>query len=126
MTISPAATKENNYANELYPSIAAIASVYGDPDLKYATFLGQRDTQYAQEAYFLWNQPLTGGEKASAVVATMASKGSAPSPTGARPAATKDLNNASNSVTSSSVSWIQLIVTSVVLLAVPFIASVEL
>lgn len=57
MTISASASKEDNYAAELYPNIAAVASIYGDPDGKYLTFLKQAEPKFAQEAYYLWNQP---------------------------------------------------------------------
>lgn len=44
---------------ELYPSVAAIASVYGDPDGKYAEFLKGVDLAYPAEPYFFWDQPLS-------------------------------------------------------------------
>lgn len=44
---------------ELYPSVAAVASAYGDPDSKYASFLAKADDTYPAEPYFLWNQPLS-------------------------------------------------------------------
>lgn len=57
MTISASTSKEGDYASELYPNIAAVASVYGDPDGKYATFLSQAEPQFVQEPHYLWNQP---------------------------------------------------------------------
>ncbi|XP_006455104.1 hypothetical protein AGABI2DRAFT_226405 [Agaricus bisporus var. bisporus H97] len=57
MTISPSASHEDNYAQELYLNVAAVASVYGDPDGKYATFLDQKEPQFVQEPFYLWNQP---------------------------------------------------------------------
>lgn len=42
--------------SELYPSLAEVAAVYGDPDGKYATFLKNADPEYPAEPYFLWNQ----------------------------------------------------------------------
>jgi hypothetical protein len=57
MTISPNASNESNYAAELYPNIAAVASVYGDLDGTYAAFLSQAERQFAQEAFYLWDQP---------------------------------------------------------------------
>ncbi|KAF7978767.1 hypothetical protein HWV62_44802 [Athelia sp. TMB] len=42
--------------SELYPSLATIASVYGDPDGKYAAFLVAGDSTYRQSAYYLWDQ----------------------------------------------------------------------
>lgn len=45
--------------DELYPSVAAIGAIYGDPNGKYAGFLAQVDEAYPAEPYFLWNQPLS-------------------------------------------------------------------
>lgn len=44
---------------ELYPPIAATASIYGDPNGKYAAFLANGEKTYPYEPYFLWNQPLS-------------------------------------------------------------------
>lgn len=57
MTISASASKEDDYANELYPDIAAVASVYGDAGGKYAAFLTRAEPQFAQEGFYLWDQP---------------------------------------------------------------------
>ncbi|CAE7221817.1 unnamed protein product [Rhizoctonia solani] len=51
MTIPP--TGEEDYAKELFPPIAAVASVYGDPDGKYVEFLRKRDPRYPGSAFFL-------------------------------------------------------------------------
>ncbi|CAE6458960.1 unnamed protein product [Rhizoctonia solani] len=51
MTLPP--TGEEEYTNELLPPVAAIASVFGDPDGKYAEFLKARDPQYPGRAFFL-------------------------------------------------------------------------
>lgn len=77
MTIPASASKETSYTTELYPSIAAVAAIYGDPGDRYAAFLG-KGAAYAVEAYFLWNQPLKGGEKESAALG----EGAGPSVTG--------------------------------------------
>lgn len=61
MTISASESKEDRYAAELYPSIGAVAATYGDADGKYVEFLKQAEPEYADEAWFLWNQPLAGG-----------------------------------------------------------------
>lgn len=55
LTTSP----NNELASELYPNIAAVGSVYGDPDGKYAAYLKAKDNQYVAQAYFLWNQPFS-------------------------------------------------------------------
>lgn len=57
MTISAGASGENEAASELYPNIAAVASVYGDADGKYTAFLTQAEPEFSLEAYYLWNQP---------------------------------------------------------------------
>lgn len=61
MTLSPSTSNEEDAAPELFPCVAAVASVYGDPDGKYAAFLSNSESTYAEDAYFLWDQPLAGG-----------------------------------------------------------------
>jgi hypothetical protein len=85
MTIPASASQETTYTTELYPSIAAVASIYGDPQGTYAAFLG-KGSAYALEAYFLWNQPLAGGEAESA--ALTASPGPSSTKTGKNAKAT--------------------------------------
>jgi hypothetical protein len=46
-------------AGELYPNIADIAAIYGDPNGTYSGFLYSRQPTYAQNPYFLWDQPFT-------------------------------------------------------------------
>ncbi|KAG6810902.1 hypothetical protein H0H92_009895 [Tricholoma furcatifolium] len=62
MTLNASATGESAYVAELYPNVAAVGATYGDPDGKYAAFLAAGEATYATEAYFLWDQPLAGGE----------------------------------------------------------------
>lgn len=57
MTISAGASGEGKYVSELYPNVAAVASVYGDPEGKYAAFLTKGESQFPLEAHYLWNQP---------------------------------------------------------------------
>lgn len=47
------ATGEEDYVKELFPPLAAVASVYGDPDGKYAAFLKSKDTAYPGSGYYL-------------------------------------------------------------------------
>ncbi|KAF8521779.1 chondroitin AC/alginate lyase [Hysterangium stoloniferum] len=75
MKISPNKSDEADETRELYPSVAAVAAIYGDPKGKYTAFLAHGDPQYFGEAYFLWNQPLAGGT-------ANATASSPPSPTG--------------------------------------------
>lgn len=44
---------------ELYPVVASVAAVYGDPDGKYAAFLAKATPSYPADPYFLWSQPLS-------------------------------------------------------------------
>jgi hypothetical protein len=60
MSISPSDSGESDYAAELYPNVATVASVYGDPDGEYVKYLSKVDPRYAYEPFFLWNQPLAG------------------------------------------------------------------
>ncbi|TFK52748.1 chondroitin AC/alginate lyase [Heliocybe sulcata] len=80
MSLSAASEQES----ELYPVVAAVGAVYGDPDNKYAGYLKQREYNYAIQPYFLWNQPLsdsgytrTTGGKASASATTTTHKSGA-------------------------------------------------
>ncbi|KAJ7142371.1 alginate lyase-domain-containing protein [Mycena epipterygia] len=58
----PTATGETDVTIEIFPNVAAIASVYGDPDGKYVRFLSKNVTfAYGDEPTFLWDQPLAGG-----------------------------------------------------------------
>lgn len=45
--------------SELYPNVAAIGAIYGDPNGKYSGFLAHADEAFPAEPYFLWNQPLS-------------------------------------------------------------------
>lgn len=50
---------EVSQAAELYPNVAAVASVYGDPQAKYTSFLAKAEgAAYVKDASFFWNQPL--------------------------------------------------------------------
>jgi hypothetical protein len=55
MPIEPGS--ELAYTQELYPDVAAVGAVYGDPGGKYAAFLKSKDGSYPAQPYFLWNQP---------------------------------------------------------------------
>ncbi|KAF4613020.1 hypothetical protein D9613_010913 [Agrocybe pediades] len=62
MTISAATSDETSYASELYPNIAAAASVYGDADGKYVSFIKAAYPGFMTEPFVLWNQPFAEGE----------------------------------------------------------------
>ncbi|KAJ6549081.1 chondroitin AC/alginate lyase [Mycena vulgaris] len=66
MTTDPAAKAEQDNVAEIYPNVAAIASVYGDPSGKYVKFLNASGFAYAEDASFLWDQPLAGGDASAA------------------------------------------------------------
>ncbi|KAJ7184838.1 chondroitin AC/alginate lyase [Mycena filopes] len=61
MTTDPSKTGETNITTEIYPNVAAVASVYGDPDGKYVKYMTAGGFPYADDATFLWDQPLVGG-----------------------------------------------------------------
>jgi len=55
MTVPPG----DEGATELYPSIGAVAAVYGDPDGKYAKFLASAEPNYPAQPWFFYEQPLS-------------------------------------------------------------------
>lgn len=57
MTISP--TGEEDYTLELFPPLAAVASVYGDPDGKYAAWLKSKDATYPSNAWYMLSPGLS-------------------------------------------------------------------
>ncbi|KAG9113181.1 hypothetical protein FRC07_007810 [Ceratobasidium sp. 392] len=69
-------SNEQGYDAELYPNVAAVAAIYGDPDGKYAQWLAGRDQSYPGQPYFLWDQPLSNSGLSGAPTQT----GSAGSP----------------------------------------------
>ncbi|KAF8179734.1 alginate lyase-domain-containing protein [Mycena galopus ATCC 62051] len=73
MTVNPAATTEQNVTAEIYPNVAAVASAYGDPDGQYTRFLNASGFAYADDATFLWDQPLAGGDTLGETNSTSAS-----------------------------------------------------
>lgn len=97
MTISPTPTGEDRLAWELYPPMAAVASMYGDEGGRYAAFLAKADPGYAAEPYFLWNQPLAGG--------TVVGNTGIPTKNSTRTTADKD-NAAASGRTLSSWLWL--------------------
>jgi hypothetical protein len=62
MTVPPSKSNETDGASELYSIVADVAVTYGDPDGKYIAFLKAGEPAYAADAFFLWDQPLPGGE----------------------------------------------------------------
>jgi hypothetical protein len=64
MTISASESDEED--GELYSIVADVAAIYGDTQGKYIAYLNAGEPTYATDAYFLWDQPLPGGEKESA------------------------------------------------------------
>ena len=56
MSLDPASTGEKDALSELSPSVAFIASKFGDPDGKYAAFLERADGSYPGQPYYLLSQ----------------------------------------------------------------------
>jgi len=77
MTIPP----KFEAAGELFPNVADIGSLYGDPDGKYAAFLNEKLPTYAESPYFLWDQPFSDSGLMLSRNATAANVTSPPSPT---------------------------------------------
>lgn len=55
MTFSASSSGEDRYADELYPNVAAVASVYGDPDGAYLKYMKEADAEFYAQPHFLWN-----------------------------------------------------------------------
>ncbi|KAI9450085.1 chondroitin AC/alginate lyase [Lactarius psammicola] len=79
MTVPP----KDEAAAELFPSVAAGAVVYGDPQGTYAAFLSRSEEGYPAEPWFFWNQPLSD----SGWVRTHAGSAGAATPSGTGAAA---------------------------------------
>jgi hypothetical protein len=73
---------------ELLQPLAAVASMYGDPDGKYAAFLASRDPQYPSRAYYL----LTPGLGDSGLVADIPTSASSSVPSSAQQTGTAVTN----------------------------------
>lgn len=72
MTVNPG--KENLL--ELGPHVAAAAAAYGDPNGKYAAFLGKTDAGYKSKPYWFFDQPnalrgAKGGKKVWTIEGTL-------------------------------------------------------
>ncbi|KAK7053003.1 hypothetical protein VNI00_004324 [Paramarasmius palmivorus] len=61
LTLDAEDTNETENASDLFPCVAAIGSVFGDPKGKYEAFLRKFNPEYATAPHFFWNQPFTGG-----------------------------------------------------------------
>jgi hypothetical protein len=73
---------------ELFPDMATVASVYGDPGNKYADYLKNGNQNYPGEPYFLFNQPLSDSGLPAATPDSTSSSG--------KPTATGKSNNGVN------------------------------
>lgn len=93
MTFTAAQSNETGYDAELYPNVAAVAAVYGDPDGKYSQWLAGRDTSFPGQPYFLWDQPLSNAGLTGAPTGTSSAAGSGPTSS----------NTKKNAATASSV-----------------------
>jgi len=66
MQYTPDEAEGDGPASELYDSIATVASKYGDPGGKYASFITKAYTDYPAEPWFFWDQPLSDSGLAAA------------------------------------------------------------
>ena len=89
-------------ASELYPDVAAVGAIYGDPSGKYAAWLNtQENSTYVADATFFWDQPLGDSgfaaqleAAAAASSASAAAAATATAPTGTQPTNAKQQNTA--------------------------------
>ncbi|KAG9100111.1 hypothetical protein FRC06_004513 [Ceratobasidium sp. 370] len=84
MNFTASQSGEDGYDPELYPNVAAVGAIYGDPDGKYAKWLAGRDPSYPGQPYFLWDQPLSNSGLSGApnVSASGTASGAGPVKTG--------------------------------------------
>ncbi|ESK91715.1 alginate lyase domain-containing protein [Moniliophthora roreri MCA 2997] len=61
LTLDAKRSNETENAGDLWPCIAAIGSVFGDPEGRYEAYLRKVNPEYASEPHFFWNQPFIGG-----------------------------------------------------------------
>ncbi|TDL23095.1 chondroitin AC/alginate lyase [Rickenella mellea] len=78
--------EEGYTVQELTQPVAEIASVYGDPDGKYAQWMKSQDTQYPGQPFYLWSPGLSD----SGLKAAASGTGSAPTSTGTSGSHTKN------------------------------------
>ncbi|KAF5314977.1 hypothetical protein D9619_007552 [Psilocybe cf. subviscida] len=91
ITTSAATSKEGKYAEELWPNVASVASVYGDAEGKYLAYLKKNAPGFMSEPYILWNAPFGAGEASGVIppgakAATRKATGAAAASTGAKDA----------------------------------------
>lgn len=76
--MSTTATDEEDAVTELLQPLAAVASVYGDPDGKYAAFFSRGDQKYPSRGYYL----LASGLSDSGLTPTPSASAEPPQATG--------------------------------------------
>ena len=103
MTYSARDSDEADYAAELHPNVAAVASVYGDPQGTYLAYLKAGDPNFASNPYFLWNQPFAPNEGG-----TVSTQRPSPSKPKATAKSTSELDNDSAAVSLGAQAWISL------------------
>lgn len=91
-------------ALELLQPLAIVASIYGDPDGKYAAFLASKDPQYPSRAYYLLTPGLS-DSGLSPRTTTTATANSAPS---AVQATGRVVSNGTAATTSSAVRTVEM------------------
>ena len=73
--LQPAGSED---ATELYPDVAAVGAIYGDPANKYAAWLNAAENAtYVEDASFLWNQPLSDSGLAAGIEAAASASAAA-------------------------------------------------
>jgi hypothetical protein len=117
MTVPPGSED----AMELYPSIGAVAAVYGDRDLasgtSYTAFLASAQANYPAEPWFLWDQPLSD----SGWVREHAGSAGAATPSGSSASASSTSKNGGTRVWPRTTRWVLGTVISVLLHVLLFV-----
>lgn len=103
LTISPSASGETSYAEELYPNAAAVASVYGDASGNYENFLKKADGEFVERPYMLWDQPFA-DDLSTGIATTAAARKATTTATSQHKPSTSSSNQNSKKDASSAIS----------------------
>ncbi|PPQ86141.1 hypothetical protein CVT25_003091 [Psilocybe cyanescens] len=122
MTIPATTSGEANYVEELYPNIAAVASVYGDADGKLLSFLKKGDPKFIAQPYMLWNQPFAELETSGLPPTNTAKAHAAPSTSKSKSSVTPDATSDATGLRVGS-GWLVTVVTCTLALAVNVLGS---
>uniref|UniRef100_A0A8H7XTG2 Alginate lyase domain-containing protein n=1 Tax=Psilocybe cubensis TaxID=181762 RepID=A0A8H7XTG2_PSICU len=118
MTLPASTSGETSYTEELYPDVAAVASVYGDPDGKYLAFLKKGDPKFIAQPYIVWNQPFAEQETGGLPPTNTGKGNSGPSTPKPKSGSNSSADATSDAISHVSSSWIITFITCALALAV--------